>query len=253
MSTAYLPSTREWKFWGLTDPLYGVLSDPRKRKGMATEWNDAEFFRVGEDHWSALWPQWRSYGVNTEVCLEIGCGAGRMTRQLARCFRRVHAIDVSEGMIATAKAKSSLSNVEYHLTDGLTIPLPPQSVTAVFSMHVLQHLGSRQVQMEYLRRIYATLKRDGTALIHLPIYKFPFGGARLQSLFALISLKNRLVNRARRLLLRAGLKVGGREFTEMPFNDVFPGLAAIGFKNIQVNIVATHGNTQVHPLILATK
>lgn len=253
MSTTHLTSNEEWKHWGKTDPLYGVLSDPRRRKGTNAPWEDSEFFRVGEEHWRALWPQWTSYGVNTESCLEIGCGAGRMTRQLASVFTRVHAIDVSEGMIATAKAKSSLSNVEYYLTDGLAIPLSAESVTAAFSMHVLQHLGSREVQTEYLRRIHAALRRGGTALIHVPIYKFPFAGVRLRKLYHLLWFRNRLLNRLRRWLLHAGLNISFMEFTEVSLEQVFPELTNIGFRDIQVRIVATHANVQVHPLILATK
>ena len=37
--------------------------------------------------------------------LEIGCGAGRMTRHLARIFGHVHAVDVSGEMIAQARAR----------------------------------------------------------------------------------------------------------------------------------------------------
>ena len=43
----------------------------------------------------------RSYGLNDRSCLEIGCGAGRLTRQLSGAFREILAIDVSSDMMPT--------------------------------------------------------------------------------------------------------------------------------------------------------
>lgn len=252
MKDDVVQSNEEWKYWGATDPFYGVLSDPRKRKGGTSPWQEEEFFKVGEEHWASLWPQWKSYGVSTDSCLEIGCGVGRMTRFLAREFNRVHAVDVSEGMIESARSRSP-ANVTYYLTNGLDLPLPDGSVSAAFSMHVLQHLNSTDLQTEYFRRIYRALKPGGSLLVHIPIYKFPFTGSKLRKLYGLVWLKNRWLNRFRRILLRAGVKVDVMELTEMPVEAVFTRLAAIGFSRVEIRLVPTHANTQIHPLVLATK
>ena len=90
-------------------------------------------------------------------------------------------------------------------------------------------------------------------LVHLPIYKFPFSGLRLRKLYNLLRLKNRLRNRARRMLLRAGMNVPLQEFTEMPVEEVFRRLSAIGFQKVEVRLVSTHAHAQIHPLILASK
>ena len=245
-------TNEEWKYWGATDPFYGVLTDPRKRKGAAAPWEEDEFFKVGEEHWASLWPQWKSYGVTTESCLEIGCGVGRMTRFLATVFDRVHAVDVSDGMIQAAKARSP-ANVDYYLTDGLHIPLPDGSVSAAFSMHVLQHLNSTETQVEYFRGIYSALEPGGNLLVHIPVYKFPFSGVKVRKLYALVRLKNRILNQLRRMLLRAGMKVDVMELTEMLVEDVFTRLSGIGFQRIEIRFVPTHSNTQIHPLVLATR
>ena len=248
-----ISTVEEWKYWGSHDPLYGVLSNPRKCKGGESPWKEDEFFREGAEHWKALWPPWQSYGVTTKACLEVGCGVGRMTRQLAGVFDQVYALDVSEGMITAAKASAISENVEYHLTDGVNIPLTEQSVTAVFSMHVLQHLKTTDLQVEYFRRIHATLKPGGTMLVHLPIYKFPFSASRLRDLYGIFRLKNTIKNGLKRTLLRLGMEVHLMEFTEMAMDDVFRTLSNLGFCRVEIRIVPTHNNTQIHPLIFAAK
>src|ERR1051325_10659866 len=73
------------------------------------EWTDDEFFRSGE--------QTVAEEVLTDminICqgrdpkqmrvLEIGCGAGRITRALSGLFGEVHAVDVSGEMVAKARA-----------------------------------------------------------------------------------------------------------------------------------------------------
>src|SRR5579859_6526241 len=78
-----------------------------------TEWTDEAFFASGE---KAIEEQLLNDLGN--VCqgkdpkamrvLEIGCGAGRLTRALANLFGEVHAVDVSGEMIALAR--KALSN-----------------------------------------------------------------------------------------------------------------------------------------------
>src|ERR1700719_3921711 len=74
-----------------------------------TEWSDEAFFASGE---KAIAEQLLNDMEN--VCqgkdpkamrvLEIGCGAGRITRALAKLFGEVHAVDVSGEMVERAKA-----------------------------------------------------------------------------------------------------------------------------------------------------
>ena len=59
--------------------------------------------------------------------LEIGCGAGRVTRALAKVFGEIHAVDVSGEMIAEARrALADLSNVHLYRNNGKDLDvLPP--------------------------------------------------------------------------------------------------------------------------------
>src|SRR5580698_5764962 len=73
-----------------------------------SEWNAAEFFESGRlnvyyEILTDLGNVCQGRSPKDMKVLEIGCGAGRMTRSLAEVFGEVYAVDVSGEMIAKAK------------------------------------------------------------------------------------------------------------------------------------------------------
>src|SRR5207248_3103852 len=72
------------------------------------QWTDDEFFRSGEQ---TVREEILTDMINIcqgkdpkQMCvLEIGCGAGRITRALASLFGEVHGVDVSGEMISKAR------------------------------------------------------------------------------------------------------------------------------------------------------
>ena len=98
--------------------------------------------------------------------------------QLAKYFKVVHAVDVSEGMIAYARKHVNSSAVYFHLTDGVEIPLPDHSVSAIFTCHVFQHFNSIGHATKYLKEISRVLQPGGSMMIHLPIYAWPVESAK---------------------------------------------------------------------------
>ena len=56
-------------------------------------------------------------GRNLKRALEIGCGTGKNTPLLASIAEKVVALDFSPGMIARARLKLSLSNVDFQIAD----------------------------------------------------------------------------------------------------------------------------------------
>src|SRR6476620_5701387 len=95
-----LQSNREWLFWGRHDPLYAVATRPGKQAGGPAPWTADEFLETGRLYFADVYRHWRQYGVGSEHCAEIGCGSGRVTRQLVAHFRRVTAQDVSPDQLA---------------------------------------------------------------------------------------------------------------------------------------------------------
>jgi SAM-dependent methyltransferase len=113
-----LKSNAEWKQWGKDDPVWGVASWASKRKNGVSPWTEEEFYALGQSDWRDFLGHWRQY-ESAQNCLEIGCGAGRITKQLAMSFDHVYAVDVSEDMISRAQKVVESGNVEFSVVDGL--------------------------------------------------------------------------------------------------------------------------------------
>jgi 2-polyprenyl-3-methyl-5-hydroxy-6-metoxy-1,4-benzoquinol methylase len=88
------------------------------------DWSDGEFWKSGENSVS-------QYVLNDmgNVCrgrrpadmrvLDFGCGAGRVTRALAKVFGEVHGVDISGEMVGLARqALADVLNVEIHHSSG---------------------------------------------------------------------------------------------------------------------------------------
>jgi ubiquinone/menaquinone biosynthesis C-methylase UbiE len=104
--------------------------------------------------------------------LEIGCGAGRLTQAIAHDFGEVYGLDVAEGMIDYARQHVG-ANVKLFVTDGVHVPAPDQSITAVFSVIVFLHFDSNEHAAAYFEEIARVLKPGGTIMIQLPLHRWP--------------------------------------------------------------------------------
>jgi SAM-dependent methyltransferase len=142
------------------------------------DWTDEEFFLSGEQMVAeeiltdmtnvcqGLWPK-------RMKVLEIGCGAGRVTRALSDVFGQVHAVDVSGEMIGQArKALADRPNVVLYQNNGADLSvLPPDlRLDFAFSCIVFQHIPSREVIESYVREVHRVLRPGG-------LFKFQVQGA----------------------------------------------------------------------------
>lgn len=140
------------------------------------EWTDETFFASGE----------RTVAEEiltdmTNICqgrdpkemkvLEIGCGAGRVTRALANLFGEVHAVDVSGEMVARAtRAVEHLPHAHVYQNNGMDLSIVPgENFDFAFSTIVFQHIPSRDVIENYVREV-ARLLRPGA------LFKFQVQG-----------------------------------------------------------------------------
>jgi SAM-dependent methyltransferase len=129
------------------------------------EWTDDEFFESGE---RAVAEQILNDMIN--ICqgrdpkqmrvIEIGCGAGRITRALSAVFGEVHGVDVSGEMIARAKqALREVPNAFVYQNNGKDLNvLPPGPYDFAFSTIVFQHIPSREVIYNYVREVHRLLR-----------------------------------------------------------------------------------------------
>jgi cyclopropane fatty-acyl-phospholipid synthase-like methyltransferase len=130
-----------------------------------TDWSDEEFFRSGEQAVSE-----DLLTDMTNVCqgkepramrvLEIGCGAGRLTRALAKMFGEVHAVDVSGEMVERARqALAAFSNAHVYQNNGCDLTVvPPLEFDFAYSSIVFQHIPSYQVIESYVREVSRLLR-----------------------------------------------------------------------------------------------
>jgi len=96
------------------------------------------------------------------AALDIGCGKGELSRQLAVRSKHVLAIDLSPEMIRLAREHSrTFSNIEFQLADVLTCDLPAANFDCVASIATLHHLPLRDT----IQKMKAALKPGGVLLI----------------------------------------------------------------------------------------
>lgn len=104
------------------------------------------------------------------LCVEVGCGPGRMTPDLAERFDRVIAVDVSPAMLEEARKTVSAPNVEFRLVPGERLDSVADGTADVLVCYlVLQHLPRRAVVLAYLREFARVLAPQGRAFIQLPV------------------------------------------------------------------------------------
>jgi SAM-dependent methyltransferase len=246
--TKKAPSNAEWRGWGEADPFFGVASWTGRQRGGSNPWTADDFYALGRSDWGDFRDHWTRYGLTFGRVVEIGCGAGRLTKEMAATFAEVIGVDVSEGMLAVARSHVSEANVDLRLGDGLALPVETASADGVFSTHVFQHFESLDLARTNFIEVARVLKPDGTMMIHLPVMLPPAGlpGVRLA-----LAVKRTLgdlratVQRRRGVLIMRGL--------QFPWAWLSRELPALGLVDVELIMFATTSNGAYHPCVLARR
>ena len=90
--------------------------------------------------------------------LELGCGAGYFTKELARSGAEIVAIDVSPELLEIARSNCSVPNVQYQIENAYQLSYEDAAFDSVVGSSVLHHLEIGKA----LRDIYRVLKPAGT-------------------------------------------------------------------------------------------
>jgi ubiquinone/menaquinone biosynthesis C-methylase UbiE len=246
----------EWRAWGKKDPLWGVASWTGRERDGLNPWTDEEFYELGAD-WLDFERVWRqTVGYEPGTVLEIGCGAGRITRMLAGTFAKVIATDVSSDMIEYARSRIKNEKIEWQETDGDILPAADNSLDAVFSCHVFQHFPSNTVQLQMFKEINRVLKPSGTFLVHLPIHVFPTANGRFSILARYGYAVFLRLTKVKAFLKRQVMKFGGKIYmhgVSVEMEKLFADLQSVGFYDIVFLIFAVHTNGILHPCVLGRK
>jgi SAM-dependent methyltransferase len=103
------------------------------------------------------------------TCLEIGCGAGRMTAELVGRWPHVIASDVSPAMIERARSRVPGAGVTFVLTEGALEGVADASIDVAVCFGVLQHLPTRAAFTALLADLERVLVPGGEAFVQLPV------------------------------------------------------------------------------------
>ncbi len=127
---------------------------------MRTDWTDEDFLNSGratiEQHILNDMPNICGERDPKKMrVLEVGCGAGRLTKALAEVFGEVYGVDVSGGMIDAARAfLRAQSNAFVYRNNGMDLTvLPDLRFNFAFSYLVFQHIPSSEIIESYFREV----------------------------------------------------------------------------------------------------
>ena len=140
------------------------------------QWSDEEFYRSGdiamqEDILNDLGNICQGMDPKRMRVLEIGCGAGRMTRALAVFFGEVYAVDISPEMVRQARLTVvEFPNAHVVRNNGKDLSAirprwrdcfgwgPRLKFDFAFSSMVFQHIPSREIIENYVREVHRLLR-----------------------------------------------------------------------------------------------
>jgi cyclopropane fatty-acyl-phospholipid synthase-like methyltransferase len=103
---------------------------------------------------------WQGRDPKDLKVLEIGCGAGRVTRALAGFFGEIHAVDVSGEMVNLAKnAVRDLPNAHIYQNNGKDLSVVGEQLfDFAFSMCVFHHIPSKAIIESYISEVGKRLR-----------------------------------------------------------------------------------------------
>lgn len=101
------------------------------------------------------------YFKKTDNVLDIGCGQGDITLEIARKVKSVQGIDISAGMIEAAEQKANRQNIttaKFSKADLFNESFQNKSFDTVSTFNVLPYIHDKK---DFYRRIHELLKPNG--------------------------------------------------------------------------------------------
>ena len=104
--------------------------------------------------------------VEGRVVVDCACGVGEGTSHFLRAgAKRIHAFDVSESSIETARRNCESSLVEFRVADALNLPIEAESADVFISLETIEHIRE---DVEFVWEISRILKPDGLLVCSTP-------------------------------------------------------------------------------------
>ena len=168
MIRAFGRSTDEvWKAYGRDDPYFGVLSHEEYSRHRLSDVNLDKFFLSGEKAVAELLSSIAKLGISLRMgrALDFGCGVGRLTIPLAKRFKDVNGVDISEGMLSEG-AKNLMRRSIVNVT--LSTEIPDLAFDFVHSALVFQHINAKR-GTEIILDLWSKVTDSGLFAFQIPI------------------------------------------------------------------------------------
>ena len=237
--------------------MYGVMAWRGRQRSGDNPWTEDDFYKQGKSDWNDFKSRWDRYGhVHYDSVVEIGCGGGRITNQLAKCFDRIFAVDVSPGMMEFASNRLRRDNIEWILVEDSGLPLDDESVSAVFSCQTFQHFASEDVIWSYLQEAFRVVRPGGTIMIHMPVHFLPIANKTLSNLISKLYPAIVLFASFKAAIARWLMRFGAKPHMHMisvEHHRVFQKLRDIGYVNVDIVAFVMRSFPSMHTCVLATK
>jgi 2-polyprenyl-6-hydroxyphenyl methylase / 3-demethylubiquinone-9 3-methyltransferase len=101
--------------------------------------------------------------ANKSKVLDVGCGAGFLTNELARHGHEVTGIDASEDSLRVARLYDETHSVEYQVADAYKLPFADQTFDVVTALDFLEHVENPAAAIAEMSRV---LKPGGQFFFH---------------------------------------------------------------------------------------
>jgi len=164
-----------WSRLGRDDPYFSVVTSEQFRLAQMSPHAIERFYDSGQVDVRRVEAALLRHGRELPrggVCVDYGCGLGRVTLWLARRCKKVIALDVSEAHLQIAKrelAARGVTNVEFRLLRGRDDLAILKGVDLFHSVIVLQH-NPPPIIADILRHALAGLNKGGAAFFQVPTY-----------------------------------------------------------------------------------
>jgi SAM-dependent methyltransferase len=104
--------------------------------------------------------------VEGREVVDCACGVGEGTAHFLRTgAKRIHAFDVSESSIETARKTCVSPSVEFRVADALNLPMEAESADVFISLETIEHI---QEDVDFIREISRILRPDGLLVCSTP-------------------------------------------------------------------------------------
>lgn len=152
----------DWRKIGAEEPFWGVLTSPDHLREALTPEGIERFYRIGREEiglHAHLIGQVSGMSPQGGCAIDFGCGVGRLSEAMAAIADDVIGVDVSPGMLETARRRSG--RVRYVET------IPDEAFDWINSAIVFQHIPPER-GLSILDRLLSGLTMGGAVSIQLP-------------------------------------------------------------------------------------